>query len=1014
MSEILVEFIPDFTKLESGVDKLVNDNTISKEMAALFTDAGKSLDQFGAKFAKLGGGTTLKPAIDAAKKSISSLATSGIKDLGELKKRVDGITNSFTEGFGQGVKEALDEAGVSLEDFNKQLKLTDDTQKTLKQSLRDTTEQLAEMKLNGQENTQQYQELTEKAGLYRDALKDVTQEINRTASDTRKLDTAIEFVQGIAGAFAIMQGAIALAGDESEDFQKTLLKVNAAMSILAGLQQLQNLLQKESNIIRAVSLVQQRAGIIATNLETAAQSKNVVIKGAAIVTQRILNAVMAANPALIVVAALSALAAALVFFTGKTRDAADVTAELNRQLEKEADFANESLDIIDRRTKIEVEKAKQRGDSELQVQQIISDGLKTQAKELEFFANEAANTAKGLTTTVFAQTEGALNLTSRLFNSVGAAAENLNNIKDFKVTQAFKDLGKSAKESVNQLESATSSALKFQQQIAEFNQKVELTGLESQTAAAEKAREAAKKAAEEAKKRAEDAAKLQAELIQKGFEDQVAKDKIRLLQVEKGGQDELNVKKDILRDELQLALNNDKLTFNQRKLLIQTFFSDQRELTNQFNSDNKKKALEDQASLVSAQLAGLNLSFDERERLTIEQLEIERQIQLSAVVNNKTKEKEINAKFDKEIFEQRKSIREAAFAEELETIQRNAFIAKTIAEQNASDETLPIQKRKDALVDLESFERSIIRKRRLQNEQELLDGVQSLEDFEKKRQEIDNDAFSVKTKFEKAHTDLVKTESEKRLANLKETVGAIAEFAGQAIDSLRGFMETIAQNEDNRIAAQKDSLQRLHDNGIVSQKEYEARLKVIDRLDRQNKQKQAEREKAMALFQALVNGAAAIVEAAPDPFKIVATSILVAAQIAAIVARQVPKFGKGVKSAPKGFAEVGETGTELIQMNGKYFVADHPQVIWMKGGERVYNPNETKDILTPQANMTVINNSNGHSKDIQIDYDKMAKKFGDEIAKHPRLVNNIDANGYSQYIIEGLNKSKYLNNRFRF
>jgi chromosome segregation ATPase len=234
VAEILVEFVPDFTKLESGVDKLVNDNTISKEMAALFTDAGKSLDQFGAKFAKLGGGTTLKPAIDAAKKSISSLATSGIKDLGELKKRVDGITNSFTEGFGQGVKEALDEAGVSLEDFNKQLKLTDDTQKTLKQSLRDTTEQLAEMKLNGQENTQQYQELTEKAGLYRDALKDVTQEINRTASDTRKLDTAIEFVQGIAGAFAIMQGAIALAGDESEDFQKTLLKVNAAMSIFAG------------------------------------------------------------------------------------------------------------------------------------------------------------------------------------------------------------------------------------------------------------------------------------------------------------------------------------------------------------------------------------------------------------------------------------------------------------------------------------------------------------------------------------------------------------------------------------------------------------------------------------------------------------------------------------------------------------------------------------------------------------------------------------------------------------
>jgi hypothetical protein len=1014
VAEILVEFVPDFTKLENGVDKLVNDNTISKEMAALFNDAGKSLDAFGAKFAKLGGGNTLKPAIDAAKKSIKDLSTSGIKDLGELKKRVDGITNSFTEGLGEGVKQALDEAGISLEEFQNLLKKTEETNTTLKSSLRDITEQLAQMKIRGEENTVQYQELAAKAGLYRDALGDVQKEINKTASDTRKLDTAIEFIQGIAGAFAIMQGVIALAGDESEEFQKTLLKVNAAMSILAGLQQLQNLLQKESNIIRAVSLVQQRAGIVATNLETAAQSKNVVIKGAAIVTQRILNAVMAANPALIVVAALGALAAALVLFTGKTRDAADVTAELNRELEKSADFANESLDIIDRRTKIEVEKAKQRGDSELQVQKIISDGLKTQAKELEFFANEAAATAKGLSTTVFTQTEGQLNLTSRLFNSVAAAAENLNNIKDFKVTQAFKDLSKSAKESVNQLELATSSALKFQQQISEFNDKVELTGLENQSAAAEKAREAAKKAAEEAKKRAEDAAKAQAELIQRGFEDQVAKEKLKLLQVEKGGQDELKVRQGILKAELQLALNNDKLTFNQRKLLIKQFFADQKELSKQLQENNKKQALEDQASLISAQLAALNLSFDERERLTIEQLEIERQIQLAAVVNNKSKEKEINAKFDKEIIEQRKTIRQAAFAEELADLQRDQVIKKALLQNTASDENLDISERAKALSELSRIELDAITRRRLFNQSQLKAGLIDIEEYNRNAKDIANDEFTTKAALEKQYTDIVQSESDKRLTHLKETIGAIAEFASSAIDSLRGFMETIAANEDNRIAAQKDSLERLRQNGIVSQKEYEARLKVIDRLDRQNKQRQAEREKAMALFQALVNGAAAIVEAAPDPFKIVATSILVAAQIAAIVARQVPKFGKGTKSAPKGFAEVGETGTELIQMNGKYFVADHPQVIWMKGGERVYNPNETKDILTPQANMTVINNSNGHSKDLQIDYDKMAKKFGDEIAKHPRSLTNFDAEGVSHFLIEGLNKSKYLNNRFRF
>jgi hypothetical protein len=341
------------------------------------------------------------------------------------------------------------------------------------------------------------------------------------------------------------------------------------------------------------------------------------------------------------------------------------------------------------------------------------------------------------------------------------------------------------------------------------------------------------------------------------------------------------------------------------------------------------------------------------------------------------------------------------------------------------------------LTELEAFELSIIRKRRLENEQNLIDGVTSLKQFSDTSKDIANDEFVVKSKYEKQYSELVETESEKRLKKTQEVVNEIADFAGQALQSLRGFLDTMAANEDQRIEAQRDSLERLRENGIISQKEYEARAKVIDRLDRQSKQKQAEREKALALFDAFVSGAAAIVDSIPKgPIVIAATSALVAAQIAAIIARKIPQFGKGIKSAPKGFAEVGETGTELIQTKEGYYVAEHPQVVWFKGGEKVFNPKETKQIFnnskeksfynnieiitrrevlqTPQSNMSIVNNSNGVSHETKIDYDKMAKKFGDEIAKHPRLINNIDANGYSLYIQEGLNKSKYLNNRFTF
>src|SRR5688572_15760449 len=142
-------------------------------MAAMFTEANKSIDQFAAKFSKIDAGKNLKPAIDAAKKSVSDLSKSGIKDLGELKKRVDGITKSFTDGFEEGVEQALDEAGVSMKEFEGAVKKTEETSQSLKSELREMTESLALMKLRGEENTVQYQELSTKAGLYRDALRDV-------------------------------------------------------------------------------------------------------------------------------------------------------------------------------------------------------------------------------------------------------------------------------------------------------------------------------------------------------------------------------------------------------------------------------------------------------------------------------------------------------------------------------------------------------------------------------------------------------------------------------------------------------------------------------------------------------------------------------------------------------------------------------------------------------------------------------------------------------------------------
>jgi hypothetical protein len=194
-------------------------------------------------------------------------------------------------------------------------------------------------------------------------------------------------------------------------------------------------------------------------------------------------------------------------------------------------------------------------------------------------------------------------------------------------------------------------------------------------------------------------------------------------------------------------------------------------------------------------------------------------------------------------------------------------------------------------------------------------------------------------------------------------------------------------------------------------------LRVIERQEREAKRKQAQREKALAIFQAFINGASAIIEAAPNPFMIAFTAALVAAQVAAIIARPIPAFGKGVKSAPKGFAQIGETGTEIVRTDKGYYVADYPQVVWMKGGEQVYNPTETERIfntMMPVANENIINIPKQEREQFKLDYDKLSKHIGNEIAKHPRNIINFDEDGFAYYNMSKSNKTKYLNKRYTF
>jgi hypothetical protein len=141
-----------------------------------------------------------------------------------------------------------------MADVNKEiaLKVTTDTSQTTsafkstKQELRETQKAMVDLALAGKQGSEEFKRLEQRAGVIKDTIGDMGQRVNNLANDTPKLELLTQAATGIAGGFAVAQGAAALFGDENEDVQKAIMKTQAAMSILNGVQSIANVLNKDA------------------------------------------------------------------------------------------------------------------------------------------------------------------------------------------------------------------------------------------------------------------------------------------------------------------------------------------------------------------------------------------------------------------------------------------------------------------------------------------------------------------------------------------------------------------------------------------------------------------------------------------------------------------------------------------------------------------------------------------------------------------------------------------------
>ncbi len=177
---------------------------------------------------------------------------------------------------------------------------------------------------------------------------------------------------GVLGGFTALTGAMGLLGVESEDTQKMLLKVQSAMALSQGLNQVGDAIQSCKNLgaIIQSTTVFQKANNVTTSMAVAIQKAfgvSVVGTGTAF---NVLKGAIAATGIGLLVVGLGAAISALSSFTDETDDAADAQKELENAINNvNAALANQER-YNNRLMREEVARAKAAGKSPKEIFEI--------------------------------------------------------------------------------------------------------------------------------------------------------------------------------------------------------------------------------------------------------------------------------------------------------------------------------------------------------------------------------------------------------------------------------------------------------------------------------------------------------------------------------------------------------------------------------------------------------------------------------------------------------------------
>ena len=949
MAKVIIEYEAQAASLKAVTDTIINANKQIGDSAEVAAKEGS--DAYKAM------GKSMSAAFSS--QEVSKALNSNIANINKNRDALTKLTGESIK-FGKAAitlggqikqnaaqvlqaKEALTKYQQTLTDTGKGTDVTEKKTQSLKGRLRELKEELSALETAGQEGTDAFQKLSIEAGKLQDQIGDTQERVKVLASDTFKFDAALGAVKGLAGGFAVAQGAAALFGVESEDLNKTIAKTQGALALLSGLQEiatlvtgqgatkiaLQNLFMKEKIVTTTAA-----AGAVGT-LATAEEGAAV----ATLATKKsldLLKVAIAGTGIGLLVIALGALYAIY-------QSNAAASKKFN-DLMKESEEANKNAAAA-----IKEQRAAQQ---DLNDQLLVASGeLKQAEADKNKIRRDAAKELEAQQKPLFALNAKQIiqekNLTKELKDrqSDFETGENARKQKDLDIKRLqfeISEVQRLGKETTKQIKDARTESNKT------TGGKIELID----AAETQRLKDEAQASADSAK-----------QISDKAIQDRITAELngLKLIGIVNG--ESFKNKEAILNKEAELERASAKASITNKALRASTLLLIDAKLaqdTEQLKLDEQNKAIGNEVKLIEAKKILNNATLEDEIKqaelsFTAEKNSLEAKIKLNQA--SAADLEVLTANSTKKI----QDIRNKGIQEDL-TLRVQAFeLQKMLGATTLEDELSLIRARGEAELNANASSNSSLEVKEANRKAIIAKTDKQITDAKvvevNKRIDLDNTeaqaAVTLGTSTYEQRVKLIEDEGikqknslDKKLMSEEEYNAAVVkinadttaklnaeqdarvakafEYADAVINVFSGINDLSKQATEQRVsditASSEAELNAINNSDALERDKIKQRAALEKRtqaLISAEKTKQANRDKALSLFQAVVSTARAVAEALPN----IPLSILVGAagaiQIAAIAAQPIPKFEKGGEIGGKRHSE---GGTMVEAEQGEYIV----------------------------------------------------------------------------------------------